>query len=118
MSRRTDVPGGRPARACRAVLAVALMFVGAASTAQAQNRWVQGPNAQVLAVHAAMLKNGRVLFWGGSQNDPEAFSQGCIQNSRMYDPSTGGISTIASPMATDLFCSGHSQLPDGGIAIV
>ncbi|HEX8694996.1 MAG TPA: galactose oxidase-like domain-containing protein [Longimicrobium sp.] len=69
-------------------------------------------NAEALAVHAALLGNGRVLYFGGSENDPAANDNGQVDTARVWDPATQAIAYVRAP-AHDLFCSGHALLPDG-----
>jgi galactose oxidase len=57
----------------------------------------------VVAVHLQLLPDGRVLSWG-RVGDPQ-----------VWDPSTGGFTGV--PSATDLFCAGHSFLPDGRLLV-
>jgi hypothetical protein len=63
----------------------------------------------VVAIHAALLPNGNVLTWGRSDLQPVVWTP----------PTTiGGAGTFAStPETSDLFCSGHTFLPDGRILI-
>ena len=83
--------------------------------ADGPGRWVLGPNSQALAVNASVLKNGKVLYFGGSQHDP--FTPWGIDATYIYDPVDGTVTKITSP-STDIFCSGHAQMADGRIAVV
>jgi hypothetical protein len=69
---------------------------------------------RINAVHGALLRTGKVLMIAGSGNDETAFKAGSFK-SLLWDPNTGEFKTIATP--TDLFCSGHVQLPDGRLLI-
>ena len=76
-------------------------------------RWdVLPESSQVLAVHAAMLHNGRVLYFSGSEHDQDRNAAGDVDHSRLWDPATGTIHTVASP-SHDLFCCGQALLADG-----
>jgi hypothetical protein len=71
--------------------------------------------ATVLAVHAALLRTGKILYFGGdeavkSQNEAGGAA---IDNTRVFDPQTGVIDVVGSPPNYDLFCCGHALLPDG-----
>ena len=75
-----------------------------------------------LPVHIALLHTGQVLAFGGSGNDPdylddpfpaEIFEPGDIEkdnNGRVYSISNDGIEG-------DLFCAGHTFLPDGRLFV-
>jgi hypothetical protein len=69
---------------------------------------------QINAVHGALLRTGKVLMIAGSGNDEKAFKAGSFK-SLLWDPKTGEFTRIATP--SDLFCSGHVQLPDGRLLI-
>jgi hypothetical protein len=95
----------------------------------------QATYAQILAVHAALLHNGKVLYFGGSQhlidpNDPRAarlqsIGDPRLDNTRIWDPATGQVNTLPSPQPPqppicnlyDLFCCGHAFLPDGRLLV-
>lgn len=69
---------------------------------------------QVNAVHGALLHTGKVLIIAGSGSDEKAFKAGSFK-SVLWDPKTNKFKKVATP--TDLFCSGHVQLPDGRLLI-
>lgn len=58
----------------------------------------------IVAVHAHMLPTGKVLFYPYS-DDP-----------RLWDPATGTF-TSAALSGYNIFCSGHSFLPDGRLFV-
>lgn len=72
-------------------------------------------NEVVLAVHAALLRTGKVAYFGGSENVQAQHAAGgaAIDNTRLWDPATGTITKLGSPANHDLFCCGHAFLPDG-----
>ena len=57
----------------------------------------------VVSLHTSLLPTGRVLSWGLA---------GAPQ---VWDPSTGQFTEVASPV--ELFCAGHSLLPDGRVLV-
>ncbi|MGE5276820.1 MAG: galactose oxidase-like domain-containing protein [Acidobacteriota bacterium] len=69
----------------------------------------------VLSVHAALLRTGRILYFGGSENVGAQNVAGgaAIDKTRLFDPDTGAITVLGSPPRYDLFCCGHALLPDG-----
>ena len=86
------------------------------------NEQKQTSFSEILAVHAALLPDGKVLYFGGSQhiyddtlrsvNDPR------LDNTRLWDPQTGGVVRIPSPFPLyDLFCCGHAFLADGRLLV-
>jgi Domain of unknown function (DUF1929)/Glyoxal oxidase N-terminus len=86
---------------------------GAACT---QGAWQVMPfQSPVRAIHAVLMRNGDVLMIAGSGNDPDAFAAGTF-TSAVYDPRAGTFQQIPTP--SDMFCSGHVQLPDGRILIL
>ena len=98
----------------------------------------KGGVGQVLAVHAALLpigRSGSIVYYAGDQwveptqweaieNEtnpatdpryPTAMEE--ISHSRMFDCATNVVTNPLTP-PDDLFCSGHSLLPDGSLAVV
>jgi len=68
--------------------------------------------APVLAVHAALLHTGKVLFFAGSGND-ELYTTGL--RSAVYDYDNGTFATPATP--ADVFCAGQTFLRDGRLLV-
>jgi galactose oxidase-like protein/glyoxal oxidase-like protein len=66
--------------------------------------WSSLQDWPVTAVHDQMLPTGKVLFWGFSD---EAW---------LWDPATAGL-TPAARAGFNIFCTGHSFLPDGRILV-
>ncbi|HEY7112961.1 MAG TPA: galactose oxidase-like domain-containing protein [Thermoanaerobaculia bacterium] len=69
----------------------------------------------VLPVHAALLRTGKILYFGGSENVGAQNIAGgaAIDKTRLYDPATGSLEILPSPPRHDLFCCGHAFLSDG-----
>jgi hypothetical protein len=83
---------------------------------------VQSGFSEVLAVHAALLPNGKVLFFGGSQHLYDATLRSIddprLDNTRLWDPRTRSVERAPSPRPLyDLFCSGHAFLADGSLLV-
>ncbi len=57
-----------------------------------------------VAIHANLLPNGQVLTWGRTVHRPVR-----------WNPAGGGFTDVNEPV--DLFCSGHTLLPDGRILV-
>ncbi len=66
--------------------------------------------SEVLAVHAALLHTGSVMFFAGSSNDPGRHAAHQYGTAVWHYP-TPQFSQPATPV--DLFCCGHAFLPDG-----
>ena len=93
--------------------AAAACSAGAACT---RGAWQVMPfSGQVRAMHAVLLYNGKVLLVAGSGNDINEFNAGTFRTA-VYDPARGTITQIPTP--TDLFCSGHVQLPNGKVLVL
>jgi len=59
------------------------------------------------AVHTHLLPTGKVMFW-------DSFDLG--DNAQLWDPATNSITAL--PHATaNIFCTGHSFLPDGRLLV-
>jgi Domain of unknown function (DUF1929) len=81
-----------------------------------QGAWQVLPfNSPVRGIHTVVLKNGNVLIVAGSGNNLDDFAAGTF-TSAVYQPRTGTFINVPTP--TDLFCSGHVQLPDGRVLIM
>ncbi len=99
-------------------------------------KWVLGGNTGVLAVHAALLRTGKILMFSGDEHDPHRDASDVnadpgpptandkLASTELYDCATGIITRASSPLSTatgrvvDLFCSGHCLLPDGRLLVV
>lgn len=69
---------------------------------------------RVNAIHAALLSTGKVLIVAGSGNNRDAFEAGTFRTV-LYDPATEAFSEVPTP--TDVFCAGHTFLPNGNLLI-
>ncbi|MFD7322775.1 galactose oxidase-like domain-containing protein [Streptomyces sp. NPDC059875] len=69
---------------------------------------------RVNAIHAALLHTGKVLLIAGSGNNQKNFDAKKFE-SVLWDPKTGNFKKIPTPK--DMFCAGHTQLPDGKLLV-
>ncbi|MFC7528344.1 galactose oxidase-like domain-containing protein [Actinoplanes sp. GCM10030250] len=69
---------------------------------------------RVNAIHAALLRTGKVLIVAGSGNNRESFEAGTFRTV-LWDPATDRFSQVPTP--TDLFCAGHTFLPSGRLLV-
>lgn len=74
--------------------------------------------AQILAIHAALLPTGKIVFFGGDEHDPGTHHLGLFDHARLFDCQTLAITSPApAPGIRDLFCCGHAFLPDGRLLV-
>ncbi|MGW5272420.1 galactose oxidase-like domain-containing protein [Streptomyces sp. NPDC004044] len=69
---------------------------------------------RINTIHAALLHTGKVLLVAGSGNNQKNFDAKSFR-SVLWDPGTNTFKNIPTPK--DMFCSGHTQLPDGKLLI-
>jgi hypothetical protein len=72
-------------------------------------------------IHSHLLPDGRVLFWG-RRDRPDLTLDEHSCTPQIWDPGTGKAVAAAPPKSKDgngvnLFCSGHSFLPDGRLLV-
>ena len=71
-------------------------------------------DVRVNAIHAALLRTGKVLIIAGSGNDRKQFDAGKFKT-LLWDPDTDKFKLVHTP--SDMFCAGHVFLPDGKLLI-
>lgn len=69
---------------------------------------------RINTIHAALLHTGKVLLVAGSGNNQKNFDAKSFR-SVLWDPETNAFKNI--PVPKDMFCAGHTQLPDGKLLI-
>jgi hypothetical protein len=72
------------------------------------------PRFRVNAIHAALLNTGKVLIIAGSGNNRDAFEAGTFRT-LLFDPVANTFANVPTP--TDVFCAGHTFLPNGNVLI-
>ena len=84
-------------------------------------RWIsvgEKDEAEILAVHAALLRTNKILYFGGDQHTAELNENGDIDHTRLFDCDSHAITKINGlPSSADLFCAGHAQMTDGKILV-
>lgn len=98
--------------------------------AERVGQWSEVMPWPVVAIHAHLLPTGEVLFWDRHDlpdGDPRApqpspgdhgESHEADTMPRLWNPTTGQIRLAAlPPTGYDLFCTGHSFLPDGRLHV-
>ena len=83
--------------------ASAIASFTAAATAAETGSWTDPFPWPSVAIHLSLLPTGKVLSWG-LQGPPV-----------IWDPESGGFTDVPSP--NELFCAGHSLLPDGRVLV-
>lgn len=80
---------------------------------QAECPWVVVANSRDMAVHAALLPTGKILYFGGYD----------VEDTHLYDTQTAQITDIpefdveGQRPWTNIFCGGHAWLPDGRLLV-
>jgi Domain of unknown function (DUF1929)/Glyoxal oxidase N-terminus len=84
--------------------------------------WLANPTGQwkeldtaldLVPVHAAILTNGKVLFFSWDENDYKDVKRG---KSQVWDPESEQPAPLLK-LSRNLFCSGHCLLPDGRLMV-
>ncbi|MEV6972375.1 kelch motif-containing protein [Kitasatospora sp. NPDC093806] len=69
---------------------------------------------RINAIHSALLRTGKVLIIAGSGNNQRNFDAGTFK-SLLWDPAQNTYKLIPTP--ADMFCGGHTALPDGRMLV-
>ena len=69
--------------------------------------WSAPQSLGMTAIHAALLRTGKVLVFGYPQPSP----------ARVIDPVANTVTDVTFPDLVDLFCAGQSFLPDGRLLV-
>jgi hypothetical protein len=75
----------------------------ASATAADAGSWTQPFPWPSVAIHLSLLPTGKVLSWG------------LLGEPAVWDPETGQFTEV--PSQEELFCSGHTLLPDGRVLV-
>ena len=82
-------------------------FVPSGSSAAAiRGKWGPAFATNILAVHAHLLPTGKVFFWGKSGQ------------ARLWDPAHPSAGFVDVTKSYQIYCTGHTFLPDGRLLIV
>jgi len=76
----------------------------------AVGRWTAPFDVHTIGVHASLLHTGQVLLFVYPLG-------GHLSKVALYDPASGQVSDNRPPSRRNLFCSGHSLLPDGRVLV-
>jgi galactose oxidase len=99
------------------LLALAYLLTPGAAMAQpaVEGQWSPVFNTQNVMIHAHLLPDGRLLFWSRREAGQNLDPHDC--QPRIWDPKTGLFANTPKP-GFNLFCSGHTFLPDGRLFVV
>lgn len=77
-------------------------------------QWSSPLGMPTIPIHTSLLPNGKLLIWGRDKvnNADIANSTGAW----IYDPNFGSFTSVSN-FTTNLFCAGHSFLPDGRLLV-
>ncbi len=80
-------------------------------------KWGTVVNWDIVPLHISLLPTGKVIGWGKFEDGGAMGSMATIP--RLWDPASGNPPTSAKlvPADTMLFCSGHTQMPDGRLMV-
>jgi hypothetical protein len=95
----------------------------AAADPKEVGRWDPKFSLPNVAIHTHLLPNGKVLFWG-RRDQPNLTLDEHFCTPQIWDPATRATTPTPKPTLADgrttvnLFCSGHTFLPDGRLLVV
>ncbi len=69
---------------------------------------------RINAIHATLLRTGKILIIAGSGNNQSSFDAGTFK-SLLWDPVRNTYKLVPTP--ADMFCGGHTTLPDGRVLV-
>jgi hypothetical protein len=81
--------------------------------------WSSLFSTKTVPVHISLLPDGRLLYWGRDKG-PDGYDVGNRSNTYLVDPLYPELGNTITPpvdISTNLFCSGHSFLPDGRLLV-
>jgi hypothetical protein len=77
-------------------------------------QWSPVLDLPIVAIHNAVLPNGKVLMWDSVGDLPtEYYETHNTTRSIIWDPANGSITRYDVNTGFNLFCAGHAALPDG-----
>lgn len=87
--------------------------------------FVMTENYEGYAIHAAMLRTGKVLMWGYPLHVDQAAFRGNESYAWLWDPTEGygpdaveAVTPVINGENVSIYCSGMSFLPDGRVLVV
>ena len=71
--------------------------------------WRSPTTLPIIPIHTSMLPNGKLLIFDSATDSGT--------NPRVWDPVTNTFTQVPYNDSADLFCAGHTPLPDGRILV-
>lgn len=84
---------------------------GTGAGLQTLGRWDPPFRIKTSGIHSSLLPTGEVLLFSYQ------FEEGKGSNAQLWNPVTGELSDVTVPGKRELFCSGHTLLPDGRLFV-
>lgn len=84
---------------------------GTIQSTQPLGVWAAPVDLGVVSIHQAVLRTGKVLFWG----TPGYGGIGDYTLAKLLDPVTGTVKDVSLPFKGDIVCAGQTILPDGRV---
>ena len=91
-----------------ALVVASLLALDAKADPALVGEWSQVTTFPISATHMHLLPTGKVMFYG-------EFEEG-LKPPQLWDPATGELSQLPTP-DYNIFCTGHSPLPDGRLLV-
>ncbi|MGA9768016.1 MAG: galactose oxidase-like domain-containing protein [Blastocatellia bacterium] len=91
-----------------------------ASSVGSGGSWSPLLNTRDVPVHISLLPDGRILYWARDKKQDTGWDVGNGSNTYVVDPlylDNPNYTKLITNMTTNLFCSGHSFLPDGRLLV-
>src|SRR3954447_21685408 len=112
---------GRALRALLQRLGRIRASLGGGTSPPKAGRWDPVFPLPNVAIHAHLLPDGRVLLWG-RRDDPAGSMNEHSCTPHVWDPATATSTPTPQPARADgttvnLFCAGHTYLPDGRLLV-
>jgi galactose oxidase len=84
-------------------------------------RWAPVFSLPNVPIHAHVLPNGKMLFWGRRDRPTDTLDEH-VCTPQVWDPLTGAVTptpkpALANGTTVNLFCSGHTFLDDGRLLV-
>ncbi len=94
--------------------------VGQPDQPEVKGKWGPAFDWPNVGIHLHVLPNGKVLFWPRRELGETLDSHFCVP--RVWDPETGLFTRTPQPTTKtgerfNLFCAGHTFLPDGRLLV-
>lgn len=84
------------------------------ATSHLVGQWSSVFNLPIVAIHNALLPNGKVLIWDSVGDLPaEVYALHSTTRAIIWDPATGSSERYDVNTGFNLFCAGHAAMSDG-----